>query len=61
MVSAPTSLLTTVTLPPPVIAPQNINVSVSAPNALNVRPPMLPTVELTSIPPPNPIQVSLTV
>lgn len=37
------------------MAPQNLNIS--AQNMLNVRPPGLPAIELTSIPPPNPIQV----
>lgn len=50
-------ILTTVTLPPPLVT-TNIPVSaVSAPPALPVPPPVLPTVELASIPPPNPIQV----
>ncbi|ERL94086.1 hypothetical protein D910_11368 [Dendroctonus ponderosae] len=55
LVSAPSSILTTVTIPPPVMAPQNLNIS--AQNILNVRPPGLPAIELTSIPPPNPIQL----
>ncbi|XP_066254670.1 uncharacterized protein [Euwallacea similis] len=55
LVSAPASILTTVTLPPPVIAPHNI--TIATPSALGVRPPGLTTVELTSIPPPNPIHI----
>ncbi|KAL1508940.1 hypothetical protein ABEB36_003754 [Hypothenemus hampei] len=55
LVSAPTSILTTVTIPPPVITPQNLNISTS--DVLSVPPPSLSTVELTSIPPPNPIQI----
>ncbi|XP_050303818.1 uncharacterized protein LOC126741448 isoform X2 [Anthonomus grandis grandis] len=57
LVSAPTSIITTVTIPPPVLTQQNINHA--APNLINMRPQGLPapTVELTSIPPPNPIQV----
>ncbi|XP_076258388.1 uncharacterized protein LOC143195269 isoform X2 [Rhynchophorus ferrugineus] len=54
LVSAPASILTTVTLPPPVIAPQSINVS--SQNSI-ARASVIPSVELTSIPPPNPIQV----
>ncbi|XP_050303819.1 bromodomain-containing protein 4-like isoform X3 [Anthonomus grandis grandis] len=56
LVSAPTSIITTVTIPPPVLTQQNINHA--APNLINMRPQGLPapTVELTSIPPPNPIQ-----
>ncbi|XP_018579255.1 arginine-glutamic acid dipeptide repeats protein isoform X2 [Anoplophora glabripennis] len=50
-------ILTTVTLPPSLVT-TNIPISaVSAPPALPVPPPVLPTVELASIPPPNPIQV----
>ncbi|XP_030763681.1 bromodomain-containing protein 4 isoform X2 [Sitophilus oryzae] len=52
LVSAPAGIITTVTLPPPVITAQN---SCTGQNTIG-RASVIPTVELTSIPPPNPIQ-----
>ncbi|KAJ8984649.1 hypothetical protein NQ317_009877 [Molorchus minor] len=59
LISAPSQnpVLTTVTLQPPLVA-NNVAVPVaSVAPALPVPPPCLPTVELASIPPPNPIQI----
>lgn len=58
---APTTVLTTVNLPPPATLPtQNATVlqetSVTA-SVIGVPPPCVPSIELASIPPPNPIQV----
>ncbi|KAI4459426.1 arginine/serine rich splicing factor sf4/14 [Holotrichia oblita] len=57
----PTTVLTTVTLPPPTALPsQNASVlqeTTVTGSVIGVPPPCVPSIELASIPPPNPIQV----
>ncbi|GJQ72572.1 hypothetical protein Trydic_g1240 [Trypoxylus dichotomus] len=57
----PTTVLTTVTLPPPTVLPSQTatvlqETSVTA-SVIGVPPPCVPSIELASIPPPHPIQV----
>lgn len=49
-------ILTTVNLPPTLVT-ANVNQQTNIQQALPVPPPCLPTIELASIPPPNPIQI----
>ncbi|XP_060526099.1 uncharacterized protein LOC132701865 isoform X2 [Cylas formicarius] len=52
----PTTSLTMVSLPPPMLPPQGVSF-VTQSHPMSVRPPGMPPLELASIPPPNPIQV----
>lgn len=57
LVSTPLQpIFTTVNLPPTIVS-TNITPQANIHQALSIPPPCLPTIELASIPPPNPIQI----